>query len=302
MAFTLLFAAAGIIASPQLSGSRRQFPVRPGVASMVRVTSPQLLGSLLPPLQSGPQANWTLGGQPTILIPVPTATPIGIASCPGVRPGAIVRTDKGQCTFNFLFIGSDGRRYIGTAGHCILGNSLIGGDVGEASWAPGTGPIARDANGNRVGEFAYAILQSPKDFALIRLDDPIDASPGMCWFGGPTGVNADTPSSLVLLHHFGNGVGVSSVVPARSAIAFGMPDTDHVFAQGVAVPGDSGSAVISDDGRAVGVLVTIGIHSGSIGSGGLDLGVIGITRLAPQAARAEEVLGISLTLQRAPTL
>src|SRR5206468_9270960 len=140
-------------------------------------TSPQLLGSLLPPLQSGPQANWTLGGQPTILITVPTATPIGIASCPGVRPGAIVRTDKGQCTFNFLFIGSDGRRYIGTAGHCILGDSLTSGDVGEFAWAPGSGPAARDGGDNQIGEFAYAVLQDPKDFALIRLDDVVSPSP-----------------------------------------------------------------------------------------------------------------------------
>jgi hypothetical protein len=73
-----------------------------------------------------------------------------------------VQSDVGQCTFNFLFTGSDGSRYIGTAGHCILGESPIGGDVGEQSWARGTGPVARDASGNRIGEFAYAILQGPE--------------------------------------------------------------------------------------------------------------------------------------------
>src|SRR6267378_6503611 len=93
-------------------------------------------------------ANWTLGGVPCALIPVPAAAPLGTGTCPGVRPGAIVRSDVGQCTLNFLFEGSDGSRYIGTAGHCILGTSPIGGDVGEMSWAPGTGPVARDADGN----------------------------------------------------------------------------------------------------------------------------------------------------------
>ena len=107
---------------------------------------------------------------------------------------------------------------------------------------------------------------------------------------------------LVVLHHYGNGVGVGAVVPARSALAFGMPHPDHVFAQGVAVPGDSGSGVISGDGRAVGVLVTVGIHSDSIGTGGIDAGLIGITRLAPQVARAELLLGVTMTLQTAPTL
>jgi hypothetical protein len=248
------------------------------------------------------QGDFTLGGRPCKLIPVPAAAPVGTGACPGVRPGAIVESDVGQCTFNFLFQGSDGARYIGTAGHCILGDSPIGGDVGEESWAPGTGPPARDGAGNRIGEFAYAILQDPKDFALIRLDGGVSASPQICHFGGPNGTNSDQPSGLVVLNHFGNGVAVGAVLPARSSAAIGMPDPDHVFAQGAALPGDSGSGVISSDGRAVGVLVTIGVHSSSIGTGGVDAGVIGITRIAPQVSRAQQVLGTGLTLQTAGLL
>jgi hypothetical protein len=219
-----------------------------------------------------------------------------------VRPGAIVNSDVGQCTMNFLFNGADGRRYIGTAGHCILGESPIGGDVGEESWAPGTGPEATDSAGNRIGEFAYAVLQDPKDFALIRLDAGVEASSQMCHFGGPTGVNSDLTSSPTVLHHFGNGLAIGSVLPARTHLALSMPDPDHVFANGVAAPGDSGSGVISADGRAVGVLVTVGLHTGALGTGGLDAGLIGITRIAPQEARAEQVLGTGLTLATAPAL
>ncbi|MEW6273210.1 MAG: hypothetical protein AB1689_28355 [Thermodesulfobacteriota bacterium] len=246
--------------------------------------------------------NWTLGGVPTQLIEVPAAAPFGITTCPGVRPGAIVNSDVGQCSFNFLFAGSDGATYIGTAGHCILGESPIGGDVGEESWAPGDGPEARDANDVRIGEFAYAILQDPKDFALIRLDEGVAASAQMCHFGGPTGVNDDVTSSLVVLHHYGNGIAIGSVLPARTGLALGMPDPDHVFAEAVALPGDSGSGIISDDGRAVGVVVTVGVHTGSIGTGGVDAGVVGITRLTPQVERAEDVLGIGLGLVTAPPL
>src|SRR3989442_11724055 len=93
-----------------------------------------------------------------------SAAPIGTATCPGVRPGAIVRADlsaygtlgtmAGHCTLNFLFLGSDGSRYIGTAGHCILNTPQYGG-AGEMTWAPGTGPEARDGGGSRIGEFAY---------------------------------------------------------------------------------------------------------------------------------------------------
>jgi hypothetical protein len=253
-------------------------------------------------LPRGWQPDWTLGGVPTRLIEVPVAAPVGVTPCPGVRPGAIVNSDTGQCSFNFVFAGSDGRTYIGTAGHCILGESPVGGDVGETSWALGAGPEARDAGAARIGEFAYAVLQDPKDFAVIRVDPGVGVSPQMCHFGGPTGTNADLPTGPVVLHHYGNGIGVGMVLPARSALVLGMPDPDHVFAQGAVVPGDSGSGIISADGRALGVVVTVGVHSGSIGTGGVDAGVVGITRLPPQLARAAQVLGVGLTLVPAPLL
>lgn len=248
------------------------------------------------------QPNWTLGGVATRLIAVPAAAPVGVTACPGVRPGAIVQSEVGQCTFNFVYAGGDGATYIGTAGHCILGDSPLGGDVGETSWAAGEGPAAQDADGNRIGEFAYAILQDPKDFSLIRVDPGVAVDPQLCHFGGPTGVNADQTSALVVLHHYGNGVAIGSVLPARTGTALGMPDPDHVFAQAAALPGDSGSGVISDDGRAVGVLVTVGVHTGGIGTGGVDAGIVGITRLAPQLARAADVLGTTLALATAPSL
>ncbi len=243
-------------------------------------------------------APWTLGGAPCNLIAVQAAAPpVGVLeACDGVRPGAVVQSDVGGCTFNFLFTGNDGRRYIGTAGHCILPAD------GEQSWAPGAGPEARDGNDQRIGEFAYAVLQDPKDFSLIRLDPGVAASPQMCHFGGPTGINEDQPSTPTVLNHFGQGLGLGATVPARTAVATSMPDPDHVYADGAIIFGDSGSGIISDDGRAVGVIVTVGLHAASIGTSGVDAGSMGITRLAPQVARAEQVLGIGLTLQTAPLL
>jgi hypothetical protein len=265
-------------------------------------TAPAGQADLLGKGTGGSGANFTLDGKPCKLIPVPAAAPAGTGTCPGVRPGAIVNSDLGQCTFNFLFTGSDGNRYMGTAGHCILRESPIGGDVGEESWAPGEGPVATDSTGARIGEFAYAVLQDPKDFALVRLDPGAAANPAMCHFGGPTSTNDSNPGPVppTLLNHFGNGVAIGSALPARTAVALGMPDPDHVFANGVALPGDSGSGVISSDGGAVGVLVTVGLHSGSAGTGGVDAGLVGNTRITPQVNRAEQVLGTDLTLQTAP--
>lgn len=240
--------------------------------------------------------TWSLGGVPCELIPTKasaSAPPVGVlVPCPGVRPGAVVTSSAGQCTFNFMWRDPSGNRYMGTAGHCII-------DDGERTWTFGAGPVARDAQGQRIGEFVYAILQDPRDFALIRLDPGVSASPQMCHFGGPTGQNDDLTGGSVVLHHFGQGLALGDTVPGRTAVAKSMPDPDHVFADGAAIFGDSGSGAISADGRAVGVLVTIGVHVGGV----FDNGVVGLTRLKPQVARAQQALGITgLTLQTAPLL
>src|SRR5258708_22150159 len=46
------------------------------------------------PTNSINSTNWTLGGVPCALIPVPAAAPLGTGTCPGVRPGAIVRRSE----------------------------------------------------------------------------------------------------------------------------------------------------------------------------------------------------------------
>lgn len=256
----------------------------------------------------------TAGGKCQLIPPLRTASPIAAATpCDGVRPGALVESDIGLCTMNFLFSGSDGNRYIGTAGHCIIEAPSTGGDFADRSWAPGQGPVARDGDGNRIGEFAYAALNDSQeaDFSLIRLDPGVAASAQMCHFGGPTGLNSDRPglTAPTVLNHFGNGllVGNAAVtnqttVPARSALALGMPNPNHVYAEGLVVPGDSGSGIESSDGRAVGVIVTTGVHSSSVGTSGVDAGTVGVVRLAPMVQRAQSFTGLTYSLQTAPQL
>lgn len=260
---------------------------------------------------ASPEGNFSLGGQPCNLIGVPAVLPVGVTRCEGVRPGGPVRTATGLCTFNFMFRGSDGARYMGTAGHCAILDATTGTLPGfipeeEHVYAPGSRPVAMDGKGRRIGEFAYAILSQPQemDFALIRLDEGVEASPQMCHFGGPVGINTDTPALTepVVLHQYGHGIGLGSLLPGRSLLALGMPSPYHVFAMGAVLPGDSGSGVTSADGRAVGVAVTTGLHTGSLGASGIDTGLAGITRLTPQLARAEEMLATDLELVTAPLL
>ncbi len=256
-------------------------------------------GSTVQAAQTAMTTAFTLGARPCSLIPVPAAggtAPVATGTCPGVRPGAMVQTEVGLCTDNFLFAAPDGERFIGTAGHCILGKGPKPGDVGEKVWPKGAGPEAKDAAGKRIGEFAYAVLQDPKDFSLIRLDPGVQASPEMCNFGGPSGINDDMTPDPVTLEYFGNGIGAGSTVPARSAVAIGLSSPDHVYALGLALPGDSGSGVISQDGRAVGVLVTTGVHGLAISDNGVDFGTMGITRIHPQMIQASDRIGMPLAL------
>jgi hypothetical protein len=284
----------------------RRAGVMLGLAALIAVVLPSpapagesALSALPPPaaVATGTGSAFTLGGVPCSLIPVPAAetAPVGLGPCEGVRPGGALETDIGLCTYNFLFRAPDGTRYIGTAGHCILASGPVADNAGEKLWPKGGGPQAK-TGGERVGEFAYAVLEDPKDFALIRLDPGIEASPEMCHFGGPNGVFEGHSPDATVLEYYGNGVAIGSVLPARSGVTVGVPNEDHVYAVGVALPGDSGSGVTSSDGRAVGVLVTTGLHGFGFDENGVDFGTMGITRIGPQIARASEALGVPLEL------
>lgn len=221
-----------------------------------------------------------------------------IADCPGVRPGALVESPAGFCTMNFAFRGKHGARYIGTAGHCILPE----GTGGEEIWGK-KGPRAKDADGRPIGRFAYAVLQvnGEKDFALIRLNRGITPTASICRFGGPTGINTEISSRTQTLNYYGNGTLVGELLPARQLVALGLPNPDHVFATGIATPGDSGGPVIDRGGRAVGVLVSGGILLGGTSGGGSDNGTVGVTRIGPQLMRAQKKLGERVRLLTAPT-
>jgi len=194
----------------------------------------------------------------------------------------------------------------------IAGWRLLAADQGMGLRA---GADALGAAAVTVGVMlgVYAIVQPSKDFALVRVDPAVPASPEMCHFGAPHGVFTSNSGGAVVLHYYGSGIGVSSVLPARSAVALGTPNPDHVFAAGVALPGDSGSGVMTADGLALGVLVSFGLHGFSYDRGpfrhypgsphppqadgnGIDAGTLGITRLGPQLARASEKLGVPLEL------
>ena len=257
-----------------------------------------------PPGAAGPQVEAPAsspGCSANPISPAAATPPVGLSGCSGVRPGAAVRTDSGLCTLGFLFRGTDGERYVATSAQCM------GAFVGQRAPARGAGVVASDEFGSRIGEFAYGVTGIRADFALIRLDRHVAASPQMCHFGGPTARNDDGGSKPVVLHYYGTGfltsrisvvpegIGLGSVAPGRSAFAVGLDDPDWVFAFGTGTYGDLGSPVISSDGRAVGLLVFAGVVRSGIHSG-----TLGIMRLGQQVDGAEERLKIGLELMTAP--
>lgn len=191
-----------------------------------------------------------------------------------------------------------GTEYATTAGHCFI---AARDPETEKVWPASDGPIALDAESRRIGRAVFA-LNDPTvggaDLALVRLDSNVQAESAVCYWGGPTGHYTDLEplGSIQHYRYFGQGTGVGEVIPARTGFGLGTPDPSWVFAYGVHIFGDSGTPVMTADGRAVGL-----IKGGGVGTGpSRDSGTIFVPRLEPGLARAQQMLGITLTLETAP--
>lgn len=219
--------------------------------------------------------------------------PAGAVPCDGVRPGGRL---LGGCTLNFVFAGSDGRTYIGSAGHCAAAEGE------EHSWSDGSGPVARDMHGERVGTYAFATNSGPRDFALIRLDPDVPADPQVAHFGGPTSIYTGLSPEPAVFGFVGWGrlADPWPATAARPIAVASVCDHEIIYGFGPVAGGDSGAPVVDEAGRAVGVQVGYVVDSDT--DPACPAEGVRITRLAPQSARAAGALGIALTLVTAPSL
>lgn len=233
----------------------------------------------------------------------PAPLPAGSARCLGVRPGAAVASELGVCTLNFLFEAPDGTRFVGTAGHCIVQPRDDPREI-EESWPAGLGPPAwlyhDDGPSARIGEFAYAVYgaASPRtDFALIRLDPSVAASPKSCYWGGPTGIDSESTDDSTTVRFFGQGLVLSRIIPARTGVILNARDPHEAYMTTVAAVGDSGAGIMSADGRAFGVISALEL----LGLGpDQQIGDVIVTRLGPVIERAAQFLQVALELRTAP--
>ena len=217
--------------------------------------------------------------------------PLGEAT---VRPGVQTFYGGSQCTSNFVFTSPDnGTLYLGSAAHCF-GPSAKLGDPIEIGDGAATGTLAysswlvmgSDGGDPTTGADPTCSVEEDQrvcdlnDFALIRLDPAARRAvhPAMLHFGGPTAL---APSE-------GVSMGDKVLTYGHSGLRFGLEETnwhegyvlDHsepwtttTYTATPGVPGDSGSGVLTGDGRAFGVLVTVGLtpFAASNGVTSLDL-------------------------------
>lgn len=208
-----------------------------------------------------------------------------------VRPGVRVVAGGGQCTSNFLFRTPDNATLmLGVAAHCVAENPRQGDgcDAATEPMEPGTEvTVSGAANGGRLVYSSWWTMQQNNesasnlcrynDFALIALHpaDRGEVHPALMHYGGPTGLAApgDVQPGDKVLWYGNSDTRQDADELQRNEGYVVRKDSSWSAVMYSATPGvfgDSGSAVIDTDGRAVGLLSTIRL-SPEAGSNGVPL-------------------------------
>ncbi|HEY3603211.1 MAG TPA: serine protease [Sporichthyaceae bacterium] len=192
-----------------------------------------------------------------------------------IHPGVMTTTDKARCTSNFLY--TDGHHtYLGQAAHCSgTGQATETNGCNSHSLKLGT-PVTL-AGSNVVGTMVYnswLAMQAAgekdqnacahNDLALIQLPDSAVAqsNPSIPVFGGPVGINTTGTQAGDQVVTYGNSPlrqGISALSPKQGASLGDADDgwTHQIYTVTPGIPGDSGSAVLDNKGRALGDLSTL---------------------------------------------
>lgn len=209
-----------------------------------------------------------------------------------IRPGVQVVSDTGQCTSNFLFVDPT-NVYVGIAAHCVEGlvigapldiaHGAATGTLAYSSWLTMDDVDEQDADAREYNDFALVLLP-PEARGLT--------SPSMQHFGGPTDLAASSavaPRDKVLT--YGNSGLRGEVDPASWKEGYVLETSawsTTIYTATPGIPGDSGSGVLTGDGRALGILVTLTIAP--------TAGSNGVTHLDMALAYARENAGIDVQL------
>ena len=194
-----------------------------------------------------------------------------------VHPGVMTYTAGAQCTANFVY--TDGvSTFLGQAAHC----SGTGGSTETNGCSAGSLPLGTKVTvtgASKPGTMVYnswlAMQQAGttdantcayNDLALIKLDpaDVARTNPSVPFWGGPKGVNTTGAPAGSRVYSYGNSslrLGLSPLSP-KTGISVGTNGggwNHPVYTVTPGIPGDSGSAFLDAQGRALGVLSTLAL-------------------------------------------
>ncbi|WP_193607352.1 hypothetical protein [Nocardioides lijunqiniae] len=210
------------------------------------------------------------------------------AGSAAITPGVQTNTaGSGQCTANFVFTDAAGDVYLGQAAHCA--------STGEATDTDGcvaaSLPLGTRVTFNRGGSLlsageqvgagtlvysSWVTMQSRgetdadtcayNDFALVKVDagDVSKVNPSIPFWGGPSGINTSGTAAGDRVYSFGNSgirAGIEQLSP-KTGVSLGADGggwTHPVYTVTPGVPGDSGSAFVDGQGKALGTLSTLAL-------------------------------------------
>jgi hypothetical protein len=263
-------------------------------------------------------ATVLLGAAAVSPAPAQAAPQWAPAASAKIHPGTMMYTQGAQCTANFVYTDSAGAVYVGYAAHCAGLGAATDTDGCQADSLPlGTrvtfnegGSLVSEGTQVGAGTLVYsswvkmhelgttdANTCAYNDLALVKVDaaDVGKVNPSIPFWGGPTGIDTDGTAAGDRVYTYGNSslrAGISQLSP-HTGISLGDDAADGGWSHPLytvtpGVPGDSGSAFVSADGKAIGVLSTLGLAplplSNNIGDLGKELafaqahsGIAGLT-------------------------
>jgi hypothetical protein len=206
-----------------------------------------------------------------------------------IHPGTMMYTAGAQCTGNFVFTDAAGHTYLGYAAHCAgTGSSTDTNGCLTDSVPLGT-RVDLSNDGNLAGEgtivghgtLAYSSWITEhrlgttdpntcayNDLALVEIDagDVSQVNPSVPFWGGPTGIDTDGTAPGDQVWTYGNSslrAGLSPLSP-HTGISLGDQPADGgwshpLYTLSPGIPGDSGSGFMTQGGKAIGVLSTLGL-------------------------------------------
>ncbi len=196
-------------------------------------------------------------------------------------------TDGAQCTANFVYTDGAGNVYVGYAAHCAGTGGATDTNGCEAGSLPLGTPVSFREGGSLIssgtqvgtGTLAYSSWLTMKqngetdpdacaynDFALVKVDAAYvdDVNPSIPFWGGPVGINTAGTIAGDQVYTYGNSslrAGISVLSP-HTGVSLGSDGngwTHPLYTVTPGVPGDSGSAFLDADGKALGTLSTLGL-------------------------------------------